>query len=272
MNGIQWTLIAGALVAMVGAVTPSGSAQAQQVVFEPRVFTSATNTSESLPYVVAKPSDWAAGKKYPLLVFLHGAGECGSDNQNQLKWGREWMERAVTQHQAVVVVPQCPSGCRWVEVDWGLPAHDMPAAMSLPMRLLLELLPAIDKEFGIDPARRYIAGMSMGGYGAWDALCRRPDYFAAAAPICGGADEKQAAAIEQIPVWVFHGAADDVVPVIRAQHMVEALKKAGGQPKYTEYPGVGHFSWVNTFNEPDLLKWMFEQKRSAAGAATGKGQ
>jgi predicted peptidase len=258
---MQRSLVIGSVAALIGAAS-AWAAEPVTVVSESRVFTATNNSNERMPYIVMKPSDWNAKKKYPLLVFLHGAGERGDDNQNQLKWGREWMEQAVTQYQAVVVAPQCPGDCRWVEVDWGLPAHDMPVEMSRPMHLLFGLLPGIEKELSIDPARRYIGGLSMGGYGAWDALCRQPGYFAAGVPICGGADEKQAKAIARIPVWVFHGAADGVVPVIRAQHMVEALKKAGGIPKYSEYPGVDHFSWVNAFADPELLKWLFQQKRA----------
>jgi predicted peptidase len=264
MNRMQQVVTATFVAATVA--TAGGTAKAQ-VALEQRVFSSVTHAGERLPYVLMKPADWNASKKYPLLVFLHGAGERGDDNQNQLKWGREWMEQAVTQYQAVVVAPQCPGDCRWVEVDWGLPAHDMPAEMSRPMRLMFEMLPSIEKEYAIDPARRYIGGLSMGGYGAWDALCRQPDYFAAAVPICGGADEKQAKAIAKIPVWVFHGEVDGTVPVIRARNMVEAVKKEGGNPKYSEYPGVDHFSWVNAFTEPELLKWLFQQKRAASPAA-----
>jgi predicted peptidase len=138
----------------------------------------------------------------------------------------------------------------------------MPKDMSFPMRLLFALLPGIEKEFGIDPSRRYIMGLSMGGYGTWDALCRRPDYFAAAVPICGGADEEQAERIAGIPVWVFHGALDQTVPTIRSRNIVAALKKAGGNPIYSECAGVNHASWKNALAEPDLLKWLFNQKRA----------
>jgi len=231
-------------------------------IFEARVFTSAANPKESLPYRLAKPADWNAAKKHPLLVFLHGAGERGADNKAQLAWGKAWLEKAVKEHGAVVVAPQCPGSARWVEVDWGAKAHDMPKDPSVPMRLLFELLPTIEKELSIDPARRYVAGLSMGGFGTWDALCRRPEYFAAGVPICGGADEKQAEKIAKVPVWTFHGDKDGVVLTVRSRNMVEALKKAGGTPKYTEYPGVDHFSWNKAFAEPELLKWLFEQKRA----------
>jgi predicted peptidase len=232
-----------------------------QVTFEPRVFTSAVDSKDSLPYVVAKPAGWDAKKKYPLLVFLHGSGERGSNNKWQLNNGRGWMERVVAECHAVVIAPQCPYNSRWAEVGWDAKANDMPKEPSQSMRLLFELLPVVEKEFGIDPAQRYITGVSMGGFGTWDALCRRPDYFAAGIPICGGADEKMAVTIARIPVWVFHGADDGTVLPIRSRNMVEALKKAGGNPIYTEYPGVGHVSWDKAYAEPDLLKWLFSQRR-----------
>lgn len=252
---------------VLGAAVAAGAAEPAPVTFEPHVFTNRANPSEVLPYRLAKPADWSPTNRYPLLVFLHGAGERGTDNQRQVSLGRSWMEQAVAQHHAIVVAPQCPPDARWVEVDWILPAHAMPAEPSRPMRLLLDLLPAIEKDCGVDPARRYVAGLSMGGYGTWDALCRRPDYFAAGVPICGGGDEKQAAAIAAIPLWAFHGEVDNVVPVARSRNMIEALKKAGGAPKYTEFPGVNHFSWNKAFRDPQLLAWLFEQKRSDSGAA-----
>lgn len=266
MKHIPMSVVTGLAAGLIGTASTALAVESVKVTSEARVFTNTSNANERLPYVVMKPSNWNAKKKYPLLVFLHGAGERGDDNQNQLKWGREWMEKAVTEFQAVVVAPQCPGDCRWVEVNWNLKAHDMPAEMSQPMRLLFDLLPGIEKEFAINPARRYISGLSMGGYGTWDALCRRPDYFAAGVPICGGADEKQAKAVARVPVWVFHGAVDGTVPVIRARNIVEAVKKAGGTPKYSEYPGVNHFSWVNAFIEPDLLKWLFQQKRTTGAS------
>ena len=257
MNWRGISMVVGAAMIAAGA---AGAAEPVKVTSEQRVFISTNSAGGNLPYVVMKPSNWDAKKKYPLLIFLHGSGERGDDNQNQLKWGREWMEKAVTEYQAIVVAPQCPGDCRWVEVDWGLPTHDMPKEMSKPMRLLFEALPGIEKDFAVDPARRAIGGLSMGGYGAWDALSRKPTYFAAGIVICGGADEQQAKALAKIPVWIFHGDADGTVPVIRARNIVAALKKAGGKPKYTEYPGVDHFSWVPAFTEPDLLKWLFQQK------------
>src|SRR5207244_7702516 len=120
---------------------------------------------------------------------------------------------------------------------------------------------ALQKEFSIDPKRLYITGLSMGGYGTWDLISRHPELFAAAAPICGGGDEDQAEKIAKLPIWIFHGAKDQAVPVERSRNMVTALKKAGGEPKYTEYPDVGHDSWVRAYKDPELFAWLFAQKK-----------
>ena len=119
---------------------------------------------------------------------------------------------------------------------------------------------ALQKEFSIDATRLYVTGLSMGGYGTWDALQRYPDRFAAAVPICGGGDVKQAKKIAQIPIWAFHGDKDTAVPVERTRSMIAALKEAGGMPKYTEYPDVGHDSWTATYKDPALHEWMFAQR------------
>ena len=119
----------------------------------------------------------------------------------------------------------------------------------------------MQKEYSIDPQRIYLTGLSMGGYGTWDLLARKPDLFAAGVPVCGGGDESTAEQIANIPIWVFHGDLDSAVPVSRSRTMVEALKKAGGHPKYSEYPGVEHNSWDKAYADPELMKWLFAQKR-----------
>ena len=139
--------------------------------------------------------------------------------------------------------------------------HVQPKEPSEPMRLVLELIDAVRKDYPVDPKRIYITGLSMGGFGTWDVLARRPDLFAAAVPICGGADETTAPTMATIPIWAFHGAKDPAVKVSRTRNMIEALKKAGGEPKYTEYPDVGHNSWVPAFKDPEMMKWLFAQKK-----------
>jgi predicted peptidase len=197
----------------------------------------------------------------PLLIFLHGAGERGSDSQAQLTHGREMMLIAAKKYGAFVLVPQCPSDQKWVDVDWGKSAHQMPEKPAQPMRLLVELIAKLQAEYPIDADRLYVMGLSMGGYGTWDMIERYPKMFAAAVPICGGGDETQAKLIAKIPVWAFHGAKDTAVPVGRSRNMIQAIKAAGGEPKYTEYPEVDHFAWVPAFKDPEMLKWLFSQKR-----------
>ncbi|HUT10942.1 MAG TPA: prolyl oligopeptidase family serine peptidase [Thermoguttaceae bacterium] len=215
----------------------------------------------TLLYRLLEPGDLnAAEKKHPLLLFLHGAGERGSDNQAQLRWGAEMMRSAAKEHGCFVLVPQCPPDRKWAEVDWSKLTHEMPENSSEPMGLTLEVIAELMKKYPIDPDRLYVMGLSMGGYGTWDAVQRWPDMFAAAVPICGGGDETSADRIK-CPVWAFHGDKDTAVPVSRSRKMIEAIKAAGGKPKYTEYPGVGHNSWSAAFADPELLKWLFAQKR-----------
>jgi predicted peptidase len=200
-------------------------------------------------------------RSYPLLIFLHGAGERGDDNKAQLKWGREFMEMVAREHDCVVLVPQCPSGQKWVDVDWSARDHRLPDKPSQPMQALLELLPNLAKKLRLDPDRFYVMGLSMGGYGTWGMIQRDPKRFAAAVPICGGGDVSRAEAIKDVPVWCFHGSDDRAVPVERSRMMIDAMRKAGGEPKYTEYDGVGHNSWSPAFKEPELPKWLFAQRR-----------
>jgi len=211
-----------------------------------------------LLYRLLTPPDTKPGEKHPLLIFLHGAGERGNDNKAQLKWGAEFMLAAAEKYGCYVVVPQCPRDKKWAEVDWSKMEHRMPKEPSESMRLLMEVVADMQEKLPIDNDRLYIMGLSMGGYGTWDAIQRYPDMFAAAVPICGGGDETGAACIKT-PVWVFHGDKDTAVPVERSRKMVAAIKAAGGNPKYTEYPGCGHNSWSGAMAEPELPKWLFSK-------------
>jgi predicted peptidase len=149
---------------------------------------------------------------------------------------------------------------RWANMDWSAAKGVFPKTPSTQMRLTLELLGKLQSEFRLDEKRIYVTGLSMGGYGTWDVIARFPKLFAAAAPVCGGGDEATAATIKDVPIWCFHGGADNVVKPERSRNMIAAIKAAGGSPKYTEYPGVGHDSWNKAYSEPELVKWMFEQK------------
>jgi predicted peptidase len=151
---------------------------------------------------------------------------------------------------------------KWVDVPWDRKKpHHTPAQPTAPLRLALELLDSLAKEFSIDPARRYVTGLSMGGYGSYDACLRRPGFFAAAVPICGGADDSRAKDFVATSFWIFHGGSDSVVPVGRSRSIYHLLKAAGANVKYTEYPGVDHNSWSRAYREPGLAEWLFAQHK-----------
>ncbi len=238
--------------------------QGADVNLEPKTF---ENTAgEKLPYVISIPAAVTEESSYPLVVFLHGAGERGSDGVLQMKHRQVLnLLTAKGSPPAIFIAPQCPGGDKWSNVNWGaVQAEPLDQKPTRAMRLLLELLDSLDKDLPIDPSRRYITGISMGGFGTFDALMRRPDYFAAGVPVCGGADDARAASIAHVPLWVFHGAADAVVKPIRSQSIVAALKAAGGTPRSTEFSGVGHDSWRPAYAEPELPAWLFTQKATRA--------
>jgi predicted peptidase len=230
--------------------------------FEARVFKD--DKGGSIPYRLLKPEPYDPKKQYPLVLFLHGAGERGTDNQAQLKNAVSvfTLRKNRRKFPCFVIAPQCPSEQRWVEMDWGADSGVQPAEPSPAMRLSREALLALQKEFRIDPARVYAVGISMGGYGVWDALSRYPGFFAAGVAVCGGGDESKAGAIGKTPVWAFHSEDDPIVKVARSRNMIKALREAGGQPIYTEYQKLGHVSWNQAFGEPKLLPWLFSQKKS----------
>jgi predicted peptidase len=228
--------------------------------FEARTF---ADGEFKLPYRLLKPKAYDATQKYPLVIFLHGAGERGDDNQKQLVHGMNDFasDEVMAKYPAFVIAPQCPAGPKWSEVDWSGKSSTLPAEISPALAATLKAADALQKEFSIDPKRIYITGLSMGGYGVWDALARRPELFAAAAIICGGGDPAFAAKIKDVSIWAFHGADDKTVPVERSREMIDALKAAGGRPKYTEYSGVGHNSWAQTYSDPALYDWLFAQRK-----------
>jgi predicted peptidase len=248
-----------AIAATAGEAGPAADPAA--AAFEPRTYTDAKG--EALPYRLLKPENYDPKQKYPLVIFFHGAGERGTDNVAQLKHCVTTFVKpdVRAKHPCFVLVPQCPPNQKWVDMDWSGEKGTQPAAPSPSMRKALELIEALQKEFSIDAKRLYVSGISMGGYATWDILCRKPEMFAAGIPICGGGDDTKAAAMAKIPVWAFHGDEDKSVKVDRTRAMIHAIKDAGGNPKYTEYKGVGHDSWTKAYAEPELLSWLFAQHR-----------
>ncbi len=229
--------------------------------FEPREY--AGENWQILKYRLLKPADFNPAHNYPLVIFLHGAGERGDDNTAQLKHGmKDFCEpQQRMNYPCYVLAPQCPQDERWANIDWTKETVDTPSDISPSLGLTFEVVDSMLEDAAIDKNRIYITGLSMGGYGTWDAMVRRPDFFAAAMPICGGGDPKTAEKIKHIPIACFHGGADNVVKPEKSRAIIEALKEAGGEPLYTEYPDVGHDSWTQTYANEANFKWMFDQRR-----------
>lgn len=256
------TALFGAGLLLVGslwACRPAAAAELDE--YQPGKF---VDGDQTLLYRLLSPKQREPGKKYPLVLFLHGAGERGDDNQAQLKHvvGIFVTPENREKYPCFVLAPQCPAGRKWAEVDWSAPTHRQPENPSAPMALTLKLIDQLVAEEPIDPARCYVMGLSMGGYGTWDVLARQPERFAAAVPMCGGGDETTAERIAHIPIWNFHGDKDPAVRVERSRRMVEALRAAGSKVKYTEYAGCGHDCWTPACKEPELLPWLFSQKKA----------
>lgn len=264
---LAWSLAAAlpALAAVFLAADPPAEDELAQLRArtEKKVYQDADG--KTLPYRLFVPKDYDANRKYPLVLFLHGAGERGDDNEKQLLHPDVLnlvTAKHAAKHPCFVVAPQCPAGAKWVDVNWWQkPHHQTPDKPAESARLTLELLDALAKQYSIDANRIYVTGLSMGGYGTFDLLVRRPDYFAAAVPLCGGADDARAKDFAHVPLWIFHGDKDGAVPVDRSRSVVEALKKAGAEPKYTEYKGEGHLIWKRAYAEPELAEWLFAQAR-----------
>jgi len=216
-------------------------------------------------YRLLRPaSDGRDGHRYPLVLFLHGAGERGDDNVKQLKFLPTWLaEPAVRQrHPCFVLVPQCRMDERWVDVSWAdVKSTPQPAAPTVDLTAATKALDETLLREAVDPARVYLTGLSMGGYGTWDLAARQPDRFAAILPICGGGDDDVAPRLAHLPIWCFHGDADTAVAVERSRSMIAAVKAAGGRPIYSELPGVGHDSWTPAYRDGFVLDWLFSQRR-----------
>lgn len=219
---------------------------------------------DTVRYRLMSPARVVPGQTYPLVIFLHGGGERGDDNEMQLKYLPEVLARPENRERypCFVVAPQCPVGRQWIEVPYGEIESRPIATSGTALRMLKAACDDVLRTEPIDDARIYLTGISMGGFGCWYLAAFQAEQTAALAPICGGGDEAGAAALKDLPTWAVHGADDDIVPVARSRNMVAAIRAAGGSPMYTELPGVGHDSWTPAY-EPSfgLLDWMFEQHR-----------
>ena len=240
-------------------------------VFKPCEYTSDGYTMKYRIYI---PKNYDCGEKYPLLVFLHGAGERGGDNEKQLTLGLQAMFDDIDSpaYDSVIIAPQCPEDSQWVLTPW---CRGNYSVNSVPESRELETVCAIMDETAelcnIDSDRVYITGISMGGFGTWDMLMRHGSRFAAGMPVCGGGDESYAALLKRIPIRTFHGSEDEAVPVSGTRKMYAAIRREGGeQIEYTEFDGYGHNVWDMVYENGDNIRWLFSQSRRERREAAEK--
>jgi predicted peptidase len=218
---------------------PPGTQQSQK--FEKKI-----TTTVSCNYLLFLPEDY--GKKrqsWPLMVFLHGAGERGSVLNKVKVHGPPKIVKNRKDFPFIVVSPQCPEGDWWTE----------------KVEVLINLVDDISARYKVDKKRIYLTGLSMGGYGTWALASAYPERFAAIAPICGGGSRIMSLRLKDIPIWVFHGAKDQVVPLEESEEMVNAIRKRGGDVKFTIYPDAGHDSWTESYNNQELYDWFLEHSK-----------
>src|SRR5437762_13853951 len=225
-----------------------------------------------IPYRILYPLSFDTTKKYPLVIFLHGAYERGNDNEAQLNIGGRFFLADSNRHNfpAIIIFPQCPVNDRWAYFDTELDSVGLVKRVNFPFRkeptaiisLLKQVLDSLLNLSFVNAKKIYIGGLSQGGMGVFDIVARYPDIFAAAFPICGAGKVSTADKFaKQTAIWIFHGKDDDVVPVYFSRQFYHKLKRLDADVQYTEYPGVKHNSWVNAFQEKELLSWLFSKSK-----------
>jgi predicted peptidase len=216
------------------------------------------------------PDAAKGGKRWPLILFLHGAGERGEDNAAQLKFFPTDMVAAENRerYRTFILAPQCPPGRAWSARNLNELLEGKETNPAAETKAVLAMLDRTMEELPVDPDRVYLTGLSMGGFGSWYLAALEPRRWAAVVPICGGGSPKVAPKIKGIPIWVFHGGKDTVVPPRLSQEMVKALREAGGDPRYTEFEDAGHDSWTPGYRHPEFLPWLFAQRRDQKKEAT----
>ena len=232
-----------------------------------------SNSKGRLPYRILYPVAFDSSSSYPLLIFLHGAFEKGTDNEAQLNIGGRYFLREENRKNfpAIVLFPQCPPDEGWAYFDtkldsstglakqWNFPFRKEPTQVT---DLLKELLDSLQKLHFINASRIYIGGLSQGGMGVFDMVARYPDLFAAAFPICGAGRINTAKNFaSKVSLWIFHGSEDEIVPPYFSRDFYKRLSKLNADVKYSEYPSVHHNSWVNAFGEKELLSWLFSKSK-----------
>lgn len=255
---------------LAGLTLLAGISSAQDFhLYQKKLF---VENGDTLRYRILYPLHFDAHRKYPVVLFMHGSGERGSDNEKQLLHGGDLFLKPENRQRfpAIVIFPQLPDDSVWAA---GMSMHyngdsvrrfdfSMDAPASTPMRLEVALVRSLMHKGIVDTKRIYVGGLSLGGFGTFDILWRYPHLFAAAFPICGAGNTDMVPHYDKsVPVWIFHGGKDDVVPPANDRPMYEAMKQQGMDVHYTIFPNDGHDSWDDTFAQPGLLPWLFYQHR-----------
>ncbi|MHC4156189.1 MAG: carboxylesterase family protein [Planctomycetota bacterium] len=198
----------------------------------------------SCQYLLFLPAGYGENERqWPLILFLHGMGQCGSDLEKVKEHGIPKIVEGRKDFAFIAVSPQCPEGEFW--------SSDV----------LINLLDEVTSRHAVDPSRIYLTGLSLGGGATWHIACEHPDRFAAIAPICGWGSPAKACNLKDVPVWAFHGAKDKVIPVKGSKEMVQVLKDCGGDARLTVYPETGHDSWTQTYDNQELYDWFLSHRR-----------
>jgi len=292
VNALYWGLgMEGAIradsdVGLVGPYTPLASGFAYEKLgvrarpvrdHDPRVprereyLEGAVRVEEhDYPYLLLPPAEVVPGERYPLVLFLHGAGERGDDNARQK--AHFPVRMAASAHACYVLAPQCPAGARWVETDWAALVSTPLGAPTPAMRAAVGALEEVVRAHPIDLERISLTGLSMGGYGTWDLATRHPGWFTSAAPVCGGGDERAAARLGGLPLSVWHGDADGAVPVERSRQLVETLRAMGLEVDYHELAGVGHDAWNQAYDPGGCVEGLLAARRDPQAQLTASAE
>jgi predicted peptidase len=247
MTSLSMSLLVMVLFGLTGLSAAEPLTPGKEVVWEfhPPQATDAKDL-QPIKYWLFLPANYVTKEAWPLMLFLHGAGERGDDIELVKQWGPPKRVIENPEFPFILISPQCQSGKRW-NPDY------------LPT--LAHLVDELAGKLRVDKERMYVTGLSMGGRGTWGMITKYPKLFAAAAPICGGGNPELAPRVKNIPIWAFHGDADRTVPLAENQEMVEAVNQSGGEAKLTIYPGVGHNSWSETYANPKLYEWLLSHTR-----------
>ncbi len=234
-------------LAMLFSLSTMSFAQSESETAKPsqKACTFETEVRLTLHYLLYLPEGYGKDptQTWPMILFLHGAGERGNDLEKVKKHGPPKLIAEGKQFPFIIISPQCPEGKWWSPEE------------------LSSFLDGMREMYRVDKDRTYLTGISMGGFGTWSLACMRPECFAAIAPICGGGEPFLARHLKEVAIWAFHGAKDSVVPLAKSQDMIDAVRKTGNNAKFTIYPDADHDSWTETYNNPELYEWFLKHKR-----------